>query len=82
VECGANRRVSRIVAVYRKVTAMTTLRNRFFLEGVLLGSFAGVALGSLIAFQVSNERVTAARRFVYRVVRPKEPSINFSLIRQ
>jgi hypothetical protein len=62
---------------------MTTLRNRFFLEGVLLGSFAGVALGSLIAFQLSSERVNNARRFVYRAVRPnKEPSINFSLIRQ
>ncbi len=71
-----------VVMQVRKVTAMATLRNRFFVEGVLLGSFAGVAIGSLIAFQVSSERVTAARRFVYRVVRPKEPSINFSLIRQ
>lgn len=67
---------------FRKVTAMTTLRNRFFLEGVLLGSLAGVALGSLIAFQVSSERISAARRLVNRVVRPGEPSINFSLIRQ
>jgi hypothetical protein len=61
---------------------MTTLRNRFFLEGVVLGSLAGVALGSLIAMQVSSERVLAARRLVYRVVRPKEPSINFSLMGQ
>jgi len=67
---------------FRKVTAMTTLRNRYFLEGVLLGSLAGVALGSLIAFQVSSERISAARRLVNRVVRPGEPSINFSLIRQ
>ena len=70
------------MAQFRKVTAMTTLRNRFFLEGVVLGSLAGVALGSLIAMQVSSERVSAARRLVYRVVRPKEPTINFSLIRQ
>lgn len=82
MERGAYRSVSPVVTLFRKVTAMTTLRNRFFLEGVLLGSFAGVALGSLIAFQVSSERMTAARRFVYRVVRPKEPEINFSLIRQ
>lgn len=61
---------------------MTTLRNRFFIEGVALGALAGVALGSLIAFQVSSDRVSAARRLVYRVVRPKEPTINFSLIRQ
>ena len=61
---------------------MTTLRNRFFLEGVVLGSLAGVALGSLIAMQVSSERVSAARRLVYRVVRPREPSINFSLMGQ
>ncbi len=67
---------------FRKVTAMTTLRNRFFLEGVLLGSLAGVALGSLIAFQVSSERISAARRFVNRVVRPREPKIDFSLIQQ
>lgn len=61
---------------------MTTLRNRFFLEGVVLGSLAGVAIGSLIAMQVSSERISAARKLVYRVVRPKEPSINFSLMGQ
>ncbi len=82
MEHGAKRRVSPIVTHVRKVTAMATLRNRFFLEGVILGSFAGVALGSLIAFQVSSERMNAARRMVYRVVRSKEPAINFSLIRQ
>lgn len=82
MERGSHRRVFAVVTEFRKVTAMTTLRNRFFVEGVLLGSIAGVALGSLIAFQVSSERVSAARRFVYRVVRPKEPEINFSLIRQ
>ncbi len=61
---------------------MTTLRNRFFLEGVVLGSLAGVAIGSLIAMQVSSERISAARKLVYRVVRPKEPSINFTLMGQ
>lgn len=61
---------------------MTTLRNRFFIEGVVLGSLAGVAIGSLIAMQVSSERISAARKLVYRVVRPKEPSINFTLMGQ
>lgn len=60
---------------------MATVRNRFFVEGILLGGLCGVVLGSLIAFQVGNERVTAARRMVERVVR-REPSINFELIRQ
>lgn len=61
---------------------MTTLRNRYFVEGVVLGSLAGIALGSLIAFQVSSERIAAARRAVTRVVRPKEPAFDFSLMRQ
>lgn len=55
---------------------MTTLRNRFFLEGILLGGLCGVALGSLIAFQVGGERVNAARRVVERVVLRREPGIN------
>lgn len=62
--------------------AMATVRNRFFLEGILLGGLCGIAVGSLIAFQVGNERVVAARRLVERVVRRQEPSINFTLMRQ
>lgn len=61
---------------------MATVRNRFFVEGILLGGMCGVVLGSLIAFQVGTERVSAARRLVERVVRRQEPSINFELIRQ
>jgi hypothetical protein len=62
--------------------AMATVRNRFFLEGILLGGLCGIAVGSLIAFQVGNERVVAARKLVERVVRRQEPSINFTLMRQ
>ena len=36
---------------------MATLRNRFFLEGIILGGLCGVVLGSLIAFQIGGERV-------------------------
>ena len=61
---------------------MATLRNRFFIEGIVLGSVCGVVLGSLIAFQVNGERVNAARRLVVRVARRQEPEINFALIRQ
>lgn len=61
---------------------MTTLRNRFFVEGIVLGGMCGVVLGSLIAFQVGSERVSAARRLMERVVRRQESAINFELIRQ
>lgn len=65
-----------------RVTAMTTLRNRFFVEGIVLGGMCGVMLGSLIAFQVNAERVSAARKLMERVVRRQEAEINFELIRQ
>jgi len=55
---------------------MVTLRNRFFLEGILLGGLCGVAIGSLIAFQARGERMYAARRAVGRVFMRHEPGIN------
>ena len=60
---------------------MATLRNRFFVEGIVLGGMFGILLGSLIAFQVGNERVTAARRIVERAVR-RQQAVPFELIRQ
>ncbi|HST88421.1 MAG TPA: hypothetical protein VLJ14_08590 [Ktedonobacterales bacterium] len=60
---------------------MATLRNRFFVEGIVLGGMCGIVLGSLIAFQVGNERVTAARRIVERAVR-RQQTVPFELIRQ
>lgn len=60
---------------------MATLRNRFFVEGILLGGICGIVLGSLIAFQVGNERVIEARRRMERVVR-REPDIVYEHIRQ
>jgi hypothetical protein len=52
---------------------MTTLRNRFFLEGILLGGMCGLVVGSLIAFQIGGERVTAMRRLVERMIHNPEP---------
>lgn len=60
---------------------MATLRNRFFVEGILLGGIFGIVLGSLIAFQVGNERVIEARRRMERAVR-REPDIVYEHIRQ
>jgi len=61
---------------------MATLRNRFFLEGIILGGLCGVVLGSLIAFQVGGERVNQARRAVDRVVRHQKLSVPYSVFGQ
>ena len=53
------------------------VRNRFFVEGILLGGLCGVAIGSLIAFQVTSERVNAARRVVERLVWRREPGLDY-----
>jgi hypothetical protein len=44
---------------------MTTLRSRLFLEGVLLGGMCGLAVGSLIAFQIGSGRVTDVKNFLF-----------------
>lgn len=61
---------------------MVTLRNRFFVEGIVLGGMCGVVLGSLIAFQVGSERVSAARRLMERMVRRQDDEIQHELIFQ
>jgi hypothetical protein len=43
---------------------MTTLRSRLFLEGILLGGMCGLAVGSLIAFQIGSGRVTDMMNFL------------------
>lgn len=61
---------------------MSTVKNRFFVEGILLGGLCGVVLGSLIAFQVGSERVEAVTDKVRQAVRRQEPAPRYALIRQ
>jgi hypothetical protein len=58
---------------------MTTLRNRLFLEGILLGGMAGLAVGSLIAFQIGGERVNGVRKLVIRLL--GGPELDYSNFR-
>lgn len=61
---------------------MVTLRNRFFVEGIVLGGVCGIVLGSLIAFQVGVERVSEARRRMERMVRRQNDEIQREYIFQ
>ncbi len=61
---------------------MTTLRNRFFVEGMVLGSLCGLVIGTIIAFQVGNEGVTAARHLVNRVIFRQPRQVRFDLLMQ
>jgi hypothetical protein len=60
---------------------MMTLRNRFFVEGIVLGGMCGIVLGSLIAFQVGNEKVSAVRKYVEGALR-REPAVRRDLLFQ
>lgn len=62
---------------------MTTFRNRFFVEGMVLGGLCGLVIGTIIAFQVGNEGVTAARRFANRLIfRQPQQQVRFELLLQ
>jgi hypothetical protein len=52
---------------------MTTLRNRLFLEGILLGGMCGLAVGSLIAFQIGGGRIPGVFQFVAGLRRQPGP---------
>ncbi len=47
-----------------KVTMMTFMRNRMFLEGIALGGICGIVIGSIIAFAIGEHSVEALRRFI------------------
>jgi len=62
-----------------QVTPMTSLRNRFFVEGVLLGGAFGLLVGSLIAFQVGGDRLSSARRYIDRMLGHTAPDRKYML---
>ena len=43
---------------------MTFFRNRMFLEGIALGGFCGIVIGSILAFTLGESSVVIARRVI------------------
>jgi hypothetical protein len=62
-----------------QVTPMMSLRNRFFVEGVLLGGAFGLLVGSLIAFQIGGDRLSSLRRAVDRLLGHNAPDRKYML---
>jgi hypothetical protein len=61
---------------------MSTLRNRFFVEGVVLGGLCGLVIGTIIAVRVGNDGVAAARRLTNRVIFRQPQQVRFELLLQ
>lgn len=57
-------------------------RNRFFLEGIVLGGVCGIVIGTVIAFQVGDDGVTSARRLLNRLVFRQPQQVQFELMLQ
>ncbi|MBA3826959.1 MAG: hypothetical protein H0X24_24080 [Ktedonobacterales bacterium] len=53
-------------------------RNRFFLQGILLGGATGLLVGSVVAFQIGNNRVDDARHSLMRIVRRKQRQVDYT----
>lgn len=72
---------SGVHAVVRQeqVTPMMSLRNRFFVEGVLLGGAFGLLVGSLIAFQIGGDRLSSLRRALERLFGHDVPNRKYML---
>src|SRR5262245_32808483 len=62
-----------------QVTPMMSLRNRFFVEGVLLGGVFGLLVGSLIAFQIGGDRLSSLRRALARLFGHDAPDRKYML---
>jgi gas vesicle protein len=54
-----------------------TFRNRMFLQGILFGGLMGLIVGTLVAFQVGNERIDDARDSMRRWARRNKSPINY-----
>jgi hypothetical protein len=61
---------------------MSTLRNRFFVEGMVLGGLCGLVIGTIIAVQVGNDGVASARRLANRVIFRQPRQVRFELLLQ
>ena len=61
---------------------MATLRNRFFIEGIILG--ACVVWFSVYSspFKLAASACNEARKLVDRVVRHQQPSVDYTWLRQ
>ena len=55
-----------------------TFRNRFFYRGILFGSLVGLIVGTIVAFQVGNDRVDDARTSVIRWTRRNKAPVDYS----
>jgi len=54
--------------------AMTKMfRNRLFWQGIGFGGLMGLIVGTVLAFQVGNDRVETAQRKVVSWVRREQP---------
>jgi hypothetical protein len=62
-----------------QVTPMMSLRNRFFVEGVLLGGAFGLLVGSLIAFQIGGNRLASLRHAIDRLLGHGAPDRKYIL---
>lgn len=58
---------------------METLRNRFFVQGILLGALCGLAAGSIIAFQLGGRRLNSLRRLMDKAVGVSVPDRKYIL---
>ncbi len=61
---------------------MATFRNRFFVEGLVLGGVCGIVIGTIIAFQVGTDGISTARRLANRLIFRQPQHVRFELLLQ